>query len=80
MLSLHRSAQASLTAAHRLLRLWHTGSVVAVCRLSFPEASEILVSQPGIQPTPPALEGRFLTDGPPGKFSHISLLFFFFNH
>ena len=35
--------------------------------LSCPLACGILVPQPGIQPASPALEGRFLTPGPPGK-------------
>ena len=34
------------------------------------EACEILVPQPGIEPTPPALEGRVLTTRPSGKFQH----------
>ena len=32
------------------------------------EACEILAPQPGIKPTPPALEGEVLTTGLPGKF------------
>ena len=35
-------------------------------------ACAILFSQPGIEPTPLALEGGFLTTGPPGE-SHIHL-------
>ena len=35
-----------------LIALWHVG---------------ILVPRPGIEPKSPALEGRFLTTGPPGK-------------
>ena len=35
---------------------------------AFPVAYGILVSQPGIEPTSPALEGGFLTTGPPEKF------------
>ena len=31
------------------------------------EACGILTPQPGIKPAPPALEGRVLTTGPPGK-------------
>ena len=31
------------------------------------EACEILVPQPGIQPAPPALEGKVLATGSPGK-------------
>ena len=37
--------------------------LVVVCRLSCPEACEILVSWPGIKPTSPASEGRFLKSG-----------------
>ena len=35
---------------------------------AFPIACGILVPQPGIEPTSPALEGGFLTTGPPEKF------------
>ena len=52
VLGLHCSAQAGLVAA---------------CRLSCPEAHWISVPQPGIQPTSPALQGRFLTTRLPGK-------------
>ena len=31
------------------------------------KACWILAPQPGIKPTPPALEGKVLTTGPPGK-------------
>ena len=34
----------------------------------------ILISQPGIEPTSPTLEGRFLTTGPPGSVPLQSLL------
>ena len=34
---------------------------------SCPKTCEILVARPGIQPVSVALEGRFLTTGPPGK-------------
>ena len=43
------------------------GSVVAAYGLSCPEACGILVPRPGIEPVSPALEGGFLTTGPPGK-------------
>ena len=42
-------------------------SVVVLHRLSCPSACEILVPQTGIEPTSPALQGRLLTTGPPGK-------------
>ena len=32
------------------------------------EACGILAPQPGIEPTPPVLEGEVLTTRPPGKF------------
>ena len=38
-----------------------------VSGLSCFEACGILVPQPGIEPVSPALPGRFLTTGPPGK-------------
>ena len=37
-------------------------------------ACGILVPQPGIEPISPALEGKFLTTGPPGKSLTTSLL------
>ena len=37
------------------------------CGLSCSMACGILVPQPGIEPSFPALEGKFLTTGPPGK-------------
>ena len=43
------------------------GSVVVVHGLSCPVACGILVPRPGIEPTSLALEGGFLTTGPPGK-------------
>ena len=45
----------------------HMGSVVAARGLSCPAACGILVPRPGIKPASPALEGGFLTTGPPGK-------------
>ena len=40
-------------------------SVLAVSGLRCPVACGVLVPRPGIEPVPPALEGRFLTTGPP---------------
>ena len=57
----------SFIAAHGVLSSCGVGSVVAAYGLSCPAACGILVTQSGIEPTPPALEGRFLTTGPPGK-------------
>ena len=41
--------------------------VVAVNRLSFSTECGVLLLRPGIEPTSPALQGGFLTTGPPGK-------------
>ena len=38
------------------------------------EACGILAPQPGIEPAPPALQGKVLTTGPSGK-SHLPFLF-----
>ena len=54
----------------------HVGSVAAARGLSCPTACGILVPPPGIEPMSPALEGRFLPTGPPGKSQSLS---FFFN-
>ena len=44
-----------------------TGSVVVAHGLRCPVACGILVPLPGIKPASSALEGGFLTTGPPGK-------------
>ena len=46
------------------------GSVVVAWGLSYPEACGILVPQPGIKPTSPALQGEFLTTGHQGSPPH----------
>ena len=48
----------------------HVGSVAAAPRLSCSAACGILVPQPGIEPTSPALQDRFFTTGPQEK-SHL---------
>ena len=45
---------------------WDEGSAVVAQELSCPMADGILVPQPGLKPTSLALEGGFLTTGPPG--------------
>ena len=42
-----------------------------------PEAYGILASQPGIEPTHPALESEVLTTGPPGNSLQAVLKLFF---
>ena len=59
MRGLHCSPWASLVEALGLSS-W-------LLQLSCPMACAILVSQPGIKPSSPPLEGRFLSTGPPGK-------------
>ena len=70
-----QGAGASGVMAHRLSlqldrehRLQSTGSVAAAHRLGCPVAFGILVPRPGIKPISPALAGRFLTTGSPGKY------------
>ena len=50
------------------------GSVVAARRLSCSTARGISFPRPGIEPSSPALEGRFVTTGPPGKSPYISFM------
>ena len=45
------------------------------CRLSCPSVCGVLVPQPGMEPASPALEGRFLTTGPPGKSPHVYFIY-----
>ena len=47
--------------------LQRSGSLAVAPGLSCPIACGILVPWPGIKPVFPALKGRFLTTGPPGK-------------
>ena len=51
------------------------GSVVEAHGLHCPATCGILVPRPGIKPKSPALEGGFLTTGPPGKSLHLFLKF-----
>ena len=46
-------------------------SLVVSRGLSCSKACGILVPRPGINPSSPALEGRFLTTGPPGRSPNI---------
>ena len=38
------------------------------------QAYGVLAPQPGIKPSPPALEGEVLTTGPPGKSPRLTFL------
>ena len=66
-----------------LLSLQRVGCPVVARRLSCPVACGTLVPRPGMEPMFLALEGRFLTTGPPGKcsprplsaFNSLSLIF-----
>ena len=49
------------------LSFWCMDSLVKAHGLRCSEAGEILVPPPGIEPTSPVLQGRFLTPEPPGK-------------
>ena len=62
----------SLVVARGLQSMWAPecmGSVVVPHGLSCPVACGNLVPGPGIKPMSPALEGGFLTTGPPGNFN-----------
>ena len=50
-----------------VLSLRRESSVVVARGLSCPVACGILVPQPGIEPSSPALGGGFFTTGPPGS-------------
>ena len=60
---------------HALSSLQHLGSVVALLGLSCLVACVILPPQPGAEPMFPALEGRFLTTGLPGKSLMLQALY-----
>ena len=65
----HLQRTESFLVALRLLSRWGAGSVSVARGLTCPATGGIslIVSQPGIEPSSPALEGGFLTTGPPGK-------------
>ena len=67
--TVHEAAESDTTEHLNTRRsyLQHTDSLVAVRVLSFSAACGILVPQPGIEPTSPALQGGLLTTGSPGK-------------
>ena len=48
--------------------------IFATCGLNCPGACGILVPRPGMELMSPALQGGFLTDGPPGKSPFSSSL------
>ena len=62
-----------LCGMQAFLSLQCTGFLVVARRLSCPVACGTLVPRPGIEAMSLALEGRFLTTGPPGK-SLLNLL------
>ena len=53
------------------LRLYGASSVVVTHRLSFQAACGVFLPGPGIEPIFPALLGRFLMTGPPGKLIYM---------
>ena len=65
--SLHHAKHFCRTFCCVPRQLWCVGSVVVAHGLSCATGCGILVPQPGIEPTSPALAGGFLTTGPPGK-------------
>ena len=75
-------AASGLSCSMRGLLLRCLGSLVVACRLQSAWAQQLwhagLVAPWHVgsqfEPTSPALEGRFLTTGPPGKSHHLFLL------
>ena len=58
-----------LSCIMQVLLLWYIGSVVEVLGLGCSTAcGSNLVPWPGVEPTSPTLQSRFLTTGPLGKF------------
>ena len=51
--------------------MWHTDLIA-------PQHVGMLAPQPGIEPVPPALEGRVLTAGPPAKYQRMGFVLFCF--
>ena len=68
-------ASVSMNVEHRVLFFpsactgssCSAGSPVVALRFSCPKTCGTLVHRPGMELVSPALEGRFLTPGPPGK-------------
>ena len=54
--------------------LWCVGFIVVARGLSCPKACGVLSPGPGMEPASSALEGRFLTTGPPRKMSLTYIL------
>ena len=70
--SQRRNLNSSKDTIFFFLKFWlHWVSAAAlpwgVCKVSCLAACRILAAWPGTEPVSPALEGRFLTNGPPGK-------------
>ena len=63
-----------LVAACGIFSLGHMGSLVVVHRFSCSMVCGIVVPQPGIKPTSPALQGGFLTTGPQRKSQQSNVL------
>ena len=55
------------------LFIWLSRVLVVACRPRCYIACGILVPQPGTKPMSPALQGEFLTTGPPGKSLDMKL-------
>ena len=53
---------------------WLCWVFIVAHEFSYPVPCGILVSRPGIEPMSPALEGGFLTAGPPGKSPKVLFL------
>ena len=73
LLNIYVSAASGLNCDLRDGLLQCMDSLAVVRRLSSSEVGGILVPRPGTDLTFPALQGRFLTTGPPGKSPRTGL-------
>ena len=73
-LSGHLLYATQFTHINLFFSFWLLWVFTVGCGLSCFAVCGILVPPPGIEPTSPALEGGFLTTGPPGKPPHTSTL------
>ena len=73
-LSGHLLYATQFTHINLFFSFWLLWVFTVGCGLSCFAVCGILVPPPGIEPTSPALQGTFLTSGPPGK----SLILYFF--
>ena len=70
----HTHTHIAVLPLKKLINWWLHWVLVVAHGLSCPKAYRILAPQPWIEPMLPALEGSFLTAGPPGKSLSVQSL------